>query len=387
MMRLGRGSISAPAHATSDTLGAMRPASIRRSGPFRQSCSGDIAPDGSISANSERASRPAKVLYVIGFARSGTTILGNLLNEIDGFFNAGELCYFWQRCFPPRPNAKCGCWSILPQCPLWSAVLTTIAAKRRSNVAARHAAEPQMNGLESDLSEMPRIQRSAERCVCYWHPVKGIVPRVRLKTHVQSYLRVQTALYQAIREHTGANVIVDTSKLPNPAVLLNSMTDIDAYFIHMVRDPRAVFFSRQRRRMQSGRDPQFDVPLLALDASRYMRDNLYAEAILRRVAAARRMRISYERFVADPSGTIQRIVNFVGQAVSPLPFVEPNVARLTTNHTVRANRSRFVTGSVPILGDETWRDALGPFDRLLSTMLAAPLLLRYGYPFGVRHYT
>ena len=36
-----------------------------------------------------------RVLFVMGHGSSGTTILGNTLGEVDGFFHAGELRTIW----------------------------------------------------------------------------------------------------------------------------------------------------------------------------------------------------------------------------------------------------------------------------------------------------
>ena len=36
-----------------------------------------------------------KVLYVMGHGGSGSTILGNVLGELNGFFHAGELDTLW----------------------------------------------------------------------------------------------------------------------------------------------------------------------------------------------------------------------------------------------------------------------------------------------------
>ena len=38
-----------------------------------------------------------RVLYILGWGRSGSTVLGNILGEVDGFFCAGELHYLWER--------------------------------------------------------------------------------------------------------------------------------------------------------------------------------------------------------------------------------------------------------------------------------------------------
>jgi hypothetical protein len=40
--------------------------------------------------------RPVKVLSINGWCRNGSTIIGNLLNEVDGFFHVGELHFLWK---------------------------------------------------------------------------------------------------------------------------------------------------------------------------------------------------------------------------------------------------------------------------------------------------
>lgn len=48
-----------------------------------------------------------KVLYLAGWSRSGSTILSNILGEINGFFSTGEITYIWQRGL--IINKLCGC--------------------------------------------------------------------------------------------------------------------------------------------------------------------------------------------------------------------------------------------------------------------------------------
>src|SRR5436309_1197072 len=66
---------------------------------------------------------PLTVLYVAGCWRSGTTLLGNILNEVDGCFDAGELRWLWSDGHPDR--ATCGCGLSHRYCPVWSCVLRT----------------------------------------------------------------------------------------------------------------------------------------------------------------------------------------------------------------------------------------------------------------------
>src|SRR5881396_2114452 len=64
---------------------------------------------------------PVRVLYVMGHGWSGSTILGNLLGELEGFFHAGELRRLWGEALPS--GAPCGCGVPIGACPVWSKVL------------------------------------------------------------------------------------------------------------------------------------------------------------------------------------------------------------------------------------------------------------------------
>ena len=60
-------------------------------------------------------------------------------------------------------------------------------------------------------------------------------------------------VYAGITQVTGAMLIIDSSKLPSGAALLASRTDVTAYLLHVVRDPRAVAYSWQRPTAQPDR--------------------------------------------------------------------------------------------------------------------------------------
>src|SRR5438067_9142701 len=68
------------------------------------------------------------------------------------------------------------------------------------------------------------------------------------------YAPLAASLYRAIADVTGAKVVVDSSKRPSDAALLPLLEGVDPYFIHLVRDPRAVAFSwrGQKRELDQG---------------------------------------------------------------------------------------------------------------------------------------
>lgn len=61
---------------------------------------------------------PIKVLYIAGPTRSGSTIISNILGQIDGFFHAGEVIEAWDR----GRIWKCSCGAFPDVCPVWSKI-------------------------------------------------------------------------------------------------------------------------------------------------------------------------------------------------------------------------------------------------------------------------
>ncbi len=65
-------------------------------------------------------SGPIKILYIASEARSGSTLLGRLLAEVDGCVHVGEIDRIWLRFFKEENLCECG----LPfrECPFWQQV-------------------------------------------------------------------------------------------------------------------------------------------------------------------------------------------------------------------------------------------------------------------------
>ena len=71
-----------------------------------------------------------RVLYVLGIYHSGTTVLSNLVGQLDGFFAVGELRTLWPKLTLPDP--RCGCGEPLQTCPVWSRILKSALFTRGS---------------------------------------------------------------------------------------------------------------------------------------------------------------------------------------------------------------------------------------------------------------
>jgi hypothetical protein len=305
-----------------------------------------------------------KVLYIGGPARSGSTLLQNILGEIDGFFAAGELHYLWRRAL--EPQSRCGCGRPFNQCDLWSDVLDRVL----STPPAREVGLP---GLLAWQHATVRLRHTG-RLLRQSNPSSA--------SSIEPYARAVAHLYEAIAEVTGARVIVDSSKKSSGAALLRLLPEVEPYVVHLVRDPRAVAHSWSRLKMNVDDDgrreglPQHGALFSSLQ---WMQVNLMTEAVRRRDEPTRSTLIRYEDFAGGLQATVRGVVDLVGEHPRELPFLDGQTVRLGVNHTVWGNMDRFKTGVVTVRQDEEWKGKLSRRNRVVTSAVTMPLLHRYGY--------
>jgi hypothetical protein len=314
--------------------------------------------------------RPVKVVYVIGWKRSGSTIVGNALGEVEGFFHAGELRTLWGKGL--LNGRYCGCGRPVADCEVWSEVL------RRAG----------LEKLATDKSSAERVvdwQFEAVRMRRFRQLLSGV--DAGGTGPLASYADVMARTYAALADTSGARVIVDSSKQQADAALLGSLRGIDPYFVQLVRDPRAVAFSWQRKKSSPGEGRREEMMRFSPSTStrNWMIVNLAAESIRRRYGASRFFRLRYEDFVADPRSALARISALVGEENAALPPVEPDGSvHLAGGHTAGGNPDRFKTGRVQVRLDDEWTRKQPTSHRIAATLISLPLLARYRYPILVR---
>jgi hypothetical protein len=303
-------------------------------------------------------SEPAlKVLSIIGWCRNGSTILGNVLNEVPGFFHAGELHFLWKNAAGKGANQWCGCGEVLTGCPLWSGILPLC--------------RPPGTPAQTYADTVIRRQRAYVRTRHTWRVLgQGVRPG-----QMREHAALMTRTYHAIAERTGARVIVDSTKIPGEAALLPQLDGVRAYYVHLVRDPRAA--------AGSWREPkQYCAPMSAARSTAYwLGFNLASEAVTRRYPE-RSVFLRYEKFIADPAGSISALLRLAGADPAANP-VRDRLIELHTNHTVTGNPDRFRTGATLIKDtDDSWQARLPSPARLTAQTLSWPLFGRYGYQRG-----
>ena len=297
-----------------------------------------------------------RVLFVMGHGSSGTTILGNTLGEVDGFFHAGELRTIWAEALAGLQT--CGCGRPIRECPVWSKVL--------------EAGFPGLNDAEAQ--RLARLHRDTIRVRYTLRLLRANAGATADWPALREYASVAGRLYGSIGDATGARVVVDTSKRTGDAALLRLVPGIQPYVLHVVRDPRAVAYSWSHR---SGSPPSE-----LATAGEWLAFSALGETVKLRLGRGRSMVLRHEDFAERPRESLERVLRFVGAAGTPVPLSGPGdrTVEFGENHTVAGHWTRFNRGPTELRLSTEWKSKQRPGQRLLVTGAALPLLARYGYP-------
>jgi len=308
------------------------------------------------------------VAYIGGSARSGSTLLERMLTCVPGFCPVGEFVFVWER--GVRRNDRCGCGERFHDCPFWTKVGVT-AFGGWSQVDVDEAVS-----LRAAVDRHRNLDRLA-----------GMRRQGALEPSISAYSALTERLYQAVREVSGASVIVDSSKHVGYALVLRDLPSIDLRLIHLIRRSHGVAYSWSRRVTKPGVGDgtgYMSVHATSWAIGLWMTDNLLYDVLARRMPGATRVR--YENLVADPAGEVVRIIGDLDLPATNLSlgFLSDAVATLPPSHALSGNPMRFKRGEVALRADDEWRRAMSRPRKAAISAATWPLLLRYGYPISVR---
>ena len=298
------------------------------------------------------------VLFIVGASRSGSTLLERLLNELPGVMSVGELMRVWQRGFVQ--NQLCSCGQPFQGCPFWDEV------RQRLNA----------DGVV-DAGAVDTLSRRAFK--------RGLWPLPAGEAILAHWSR----LFGAIADASGARWLVDSSKDPVYAAQLAQLPGFQTRYLHLIRDPRAVAYSKMRRRLRP--EIHWAEAYMATrsawgSAGSWNRTHRLAEAA-RRAVDRPWQRLRYEDLAADPRGALSPLVSALDLPLTdpdPLAFLGQGMARVGVGHSVSGNPMRFDHGELRVVPDQEWRHALPRRSRFEVSLRSYVGLRRYGY-IGDRH--
>ncbi len=305
----------------------------------------------------------ARVLYLGGLGRSGTTLVERLLGELPGVCALGEVVHLWQRDI--LDDERCGCGERFSGCTFWTAI------GQRAFGGWGNVDVERIHALQAAVERTRHIPRLAST---------QLSPAQR--SDVREYAGYYARVYAAAAEVSGAEVVVDSSKHSALAHCLRWSDELDLRVVHVVRDARGVAYSWTKTVARPETDGADEMTRYSPGRSAMLWNahNAAFGLLARRGVAVRRIR--YEQFLIDPRQALLDLGRYAGLALrdEDLGFLGDGHADLTPGHSAAGNPMRFTVGRLPLRRDDAWVRALPRSQRRLVGAVCAPMLRAYGYP-------
>jgi len=247
------------------------------------------------------------LVAVVGVGHSGSTLLGGLLNAHPRAVCVGEFARVGKAL---ELGSACGCGRATAECPFWKPLLPRLAGERG-------------------------------------HDRRDLTPE----------------LYDGIRRHAGADVLVDISKTLGWRMAQRpAWRGADVGFLWLVRDTRGVMASPHRQ----GKPVVAKLP-------RHRKWIGRLEGFMAK-QGERGLTVFYEDLATNPEAELERICAWMGLELDPAMLAPGDVAQ----HFVHANPMSFLGRGNAVRLDERWREEL-PADvrtEIEACMRRTPFLRR-----------
>jgi len=308
-------------------------------------------------------------LYVAGEGRSGSTILGQILNQLPDFTFVGEIRHLFYDLYIADYLNPCGCGRLFRDCEFWRKVVGD-AFGSFENIDRQALADCNYTvGRERFTPFLMLFNRQ---------PPEFFSSKWR-----DAFEHVMLPLVRSIARVSGKNVIVDNSHQPSQALVLARLPDIQLKILHLVRDSRAVAFSNARTKpaSDSGRARMhFPVKGAVTSALAWSWRNFWAA----RIAGLSRnglqyARLRYEDLIRSPADALARTLAQLGFPAQDFSFINGTTLKLGGNHALSGNTVKFNSGTVTLRLDDEWRHVMAQRDQRMVTLLTQPLMRQFGY--------
>jgi hypothetical protein len=310
---------------------------------------------------SEDGAPGLSVLFIGGHSRSGSTLLSRILGKEPSVVSVGELIFIGDRGY--RDNQLCSCGQPFRECQFWAQVVSVVGGGSPDAWFAR------LVYLKSTLARIRYV------------PGLALGRALAPATQVAEYVGMLDTVVAAVAAVAAVDTVIDSSKHPPYGFFLSRCKSFDLYSAHLIRDPRAVAFSQQRRRVRpeirttTEIMPRFSPARTAFDWSLV---NTLMQVLGQ--VAGRYQRIRYEDLVGDPDGASRALLRWVG---APAVLAPDQGQRLCIGHELSGNPMRLQPAFNVTL-DAEWMTSMSVRDMMTVSAISAPLLVNYGYDLTVR---
>lgn len=319
-------------------------------------------------------------VFLCGSGHSGSTLLDMLLGGHTQVSSLGEAIFLHFNVRNRTPADLCTCGRHVTDCPFWHAVEVASAALLAVHdglpvLPRLPVADPRMADLRDQRGDF--VKRKADERYQFrsrMHEASMLVGSRRLRrvlASASSEVELHRAvamnlnfLYDAVRKGNGTPVVVDSTKNPGYAKGVYLEQTAPMRFVLVLRDGRAVSYSRMRREGVSMR----------VAAKLWRREHLKRIAAHATVPSQQRLTVHYEALCRDSETELTRLTTWLGLEYEPsmLNFREDR-------HNLGGNPMRHRRPEGQIVLEEDWRTELSPTDLADFYAVAGRLNRRLGY--------
>ena len=297
-----------------------------------------------------------QLVYIAGSGHSGSTLLDRLLGSQPNISALGEIHRYSLGLNRFETPFSCDCGLALKDCAFWREVTESLQNKTGLSAdvfktvfkTTDHTTLQQQSGEKYFNAQQSYrfIPARADKYLLSMVPTKiaPIADKLNLLGQNLQYARNSHMVFDAVREITDKEVIIDSTKNSLRMRALYLTSNVPMKIIFLKRDGRAVVNSRMKRQNIS-----------VSKATRiWLQENKKVEFVLRRMSGVPVYRANYEDLCRDSDAEIGKILEFIGEPV--------NVPKLgLERHAIGGNPSRL-DGKLTVTLDESWKKNLSETD-------------------------
>lgn len=258
-----------------------------------------------------------KLLYIVGYERSGSTLLHNILSESSESFGVGELRHFKKRLFDSRP---CACGEEIYDCEFWSEKASAL-----------------------DRDKVPDYTR--DKWILFYPFLRIFYSWFRRKE-----IDFFDDLYSYAYQKSGDKMLIDSSKSLTHLFLLSKVLKYDVQAVFIVRNPRGILFSIKKRLAINHQKYKIkDLRILSLKIDLI---NWISNTLTKRMVPMHT--IKYEELIENRSEVLAQLDEKFKTKTSALDNDDDHF-QFSGTHSVDGGPTRHVKGRVKLKVDDEWK--------------------------------
>jgi len=306
-------------------------------------------------------------VYICSAGHSGSTLLDLLLGSHSKVESLGEISHLPKNI---TLNTKCSCGEAVRDCNVWSAVLNNLGHQLEADLGQTpyrlNTGYPKATTVvdRNRQTKMYLIRRKLVHGLIYLDQRYGISLLSSFTRWFTESLKHRFMLYDAVRESTGTDIVIDSSKTYLEGIALYRECPEHVRIIVLTRDGRGVMYSNMKR--EQGRKNG-----LIGWVHYYSR---ILPLLKKHVAKDHSLTVHYEDLANNTKNELAKICRFIG-----VDF-EPSMQEFTSHehHITNGNDMRFSESS-EIRLDTSWKENLTKEDLDYFENEAGNLSRKLGY--------